>query len=124
MKNSITLFAFLVLLFCNSCSEPFSGSLSNSDCEDTNCADYNSRLDAQNDFDLNPECRADLDGDNDGKACEDNYWTDYYSSINNNSGGNIGCPTTSNCGCSGINKDPCQNHSCCRWIVGTGCRCK
>lgn len=118
---------YLNLLLCFlivSCSDPLSGSLSSSECRDTNCADYNSRAEAQADFDWNPDCRADLDADKDGLACEENNWTDYYNSLNNNGGNTSGCPTTSNCGCSGKNKSECENDICCRWIVGTGCKCR
>lgn len=117
---------FSLSIFTGSCDkDDLSGSISDADCEDINCADYRSRAAAQQDFDWNPECRNDLDADNDGLACEENSWTDYYNSLNNSGGGGSsnGCPTTSNCGCSGKNKAPCESDPCCQWIVGTGCRC-
>lgn len=81
-------------------------------CFDTNCADYTSMAEAQNDFNANPDCRGDLDADNDGIACEE-------------PGNSVTiCPQTANCGCSGINKAPCEASPCCRWIVGEGCKCK
>lgn len=40
------------------------------------------------------------------------------------SGGTGGCPTTSSCGCSGLNKTPCESNYCCKWTVGSGCGCK
>ena len=40
-------------------------------CVDTNCADYTSMAAAQRDFNANPDCRGDLDADNDGIACEE-----------------------------------------------------
>ena len=127
-----------LIIFFTSCSsdpisDPLSGSSSSLDCEDTNCEDYSSRYEAQLDYDWNPDCRNDLDADNDGLACEENNWTEYYSSLNSSgdspssSGGgssNSGCPTTSNCGCSGLNKSPCESNSCCKWVVGDGCECR
>jgi len=80
-------------------------------CKDTNCANYSSQVAAQADFNADPECRNDLDRDNDGIACEE-------------SGNSVKtCASTSNCGCSGKNKAPCQSNPCCRWIVGEGCKC-
>ncbi|MFK7907347.1 MAG: hypothetical protein AB8B69_19585, partial [Chitinophagales bacterium] len=49
-------------IFFNACSN--GDSLGEILCEDTNCVDYSSRLQAQIDFDLNPDCRGDLDADN------------------------------------------------------------
>lgn len=82
-----------------------------SDCRDTNCANYSSQSAAQAAFDLDPECRKDLDRDNDGIACEEP--------------GNIikTCTSTSNCGCSNKTKTRCQQDPCCRWVVGEGCKC-
>lgn len=82
------------------------------DCKDTNCANYTSQSAAQAAFNADPECRNDLDRDKDGIACEEPG-----NSVKN-------CNTTSNCGCSGKNKAPCQDDSCCQWIVGTGCKCR
>ncbi|WP_185114002.1 hypothetical protein [Fulvivirga imtechensis] len=81
-------------------------------CPDSNCADYATQQEAQAAYDADPKCRGDLDSDNDGKACE------HLPS----GSGNIGCPSTSNCGCSGKNKNECGGH-CCQWVVGSGCRC-
>ncbi|MGB3183575.1 MAG: excalibur calcium-binding domain-containing protein [Cyclobacteriaceae bacterium] len=81
-------------------------------CIDTNCSDYYSQAAAQAAYDADPECRGDLDADNDGIACEE-------------PGNSVTiCPTTANCGCSNKNKSPCQADPCCRWIVGTGCKCR
>lgn len=94
------------------------------DCIDKNCADYTSRYDAQADYDANPACRNDLDHDGDGIACEEpgNGVSGTYSTPSNNNTSS-GCPTTSNCGCSGKSKANCAS-SCCQWIVGTGCVCQ
>lgn len=82
-----------------------------SNCRDTNCANYTSQTAAQAAFDADPECRNDLDRDNDGIACEE-------------PGNSVKtCASTSNCGCSNKNKAPCEADPCCRWIVGEGCRC-
>lgn len=125
MKKLFTLFLVIGMLFFVSCIEeapPYDNSLI--ECgPDYNCDDYNSQAEAQTAFNANPECRADLDADNDGIACEENHWTDYYNSLNNNSGSTSDCPTTSNCGCSGHNKSPCEQDPCCKWVVGSGCEC-
>ncbi len=99
---------FLFLIF--SCSAADSVNDSNP-CEDTNCANYISQSEAQAAYDADPECRNDLDADKDGIACEEP------------GNGIKNCATTSNCGCSGKNKSSCQSDSCCKWIVGTGCKC-
>lgn len=90
-------------------------------CFDTNCADYTSQEAAQADFESNPECRNDLDWDNDRIACE-RYFNSNTGGSNSNGGGN-GCPSTANCGCSNKKKSECVS-SCCQWVVGTGCKCK
>lgn len=96
--------ASLVLIFSCSKEEKV--------CFDTNCADYTSQSAAQSAFNADPECRSDLDADNDGIACEEN-------------GNSVTiCPITNNCGCSGLNKTPCENNICCKWVVGDGCRCR
>ncbi|MFY2561949.1 hypothetical protein ACN469_30425 [Corallococcus terminator] len=82
------------------------------DCADTNCSDYSSRSAAQQDYEADPECRADLDADKDGLACEEDG-NDVHQ-----------CPTTSSCGCSGKNKDACFADRCCLWVVGWGCGCR
>lgn len=80
-------------------------------CRDTNCANYTSQASAQAAFDADRACRADLDQDKDGIACEE-------------PGNSVKtCSSTSSCGCSGKNKDPCTADSCCRWTVGVGCGC-
>ncbi len=86
------------------------------DCQKTNCANYNSMMEAQAAFDADPECRKNLDHDGDGKACEEpgNNVTPKPTST---------CPTTANCGCSGKNKTPCQSNPCCKWVTGSGCQC-
>ena len=83
-------------------------------CIDTNCADYSTQAEAQADLELNPECRGDLDADNDGLACENFF---------NNDNAAEDCPSTSNCGCSSKNKAEC-NTRCCAWVVGQGCNCR
>lgn len=126
MKSLSTLALLATILFLSSSclDSELKGSSSKSDCEDTNCIDYSSQSAAQQDYEWNPECRGDLDADNDGIACEENNWTDYYNSLNTNSGGGTnGCPSTSNCGCSGKNKAPCEADPCCKWVVGDGCEC-
>jgi len=110
-KNSgcmvMILFLIEIVFVPFSCSEE----VSNTPCRDTNCANYISQSAAQADFDANPECRNDLDADNDGIACEEPG-----NSVKN-------CASTSNCGCSNKNKSPCQADPCCRWVVGEGCKC-
>ena len=81
-------------------------------CPDTDCADYTTQQQAQEAFDADPGCRGDLDADNDGIACEQLP----------TGSGKDGCPTTSNCGCSGKNKSECGG-PCCKWVVGEGCKC-
>ncbi len=100
----------LIIIFSCSASEHINDSNS-SFCRDTNCANYTSQAAAQAAYDADPECRNDLDRDNDGIACEEPG-----NSVKN-------CATTSNCGCSGKNKAACEADPCCKWIVGTGCKC-
>lgn len=98
----------LILLLCTSllaCGD------SETTCPDSNCGNYITQQEAQADFDLDPECRASLDNDNDGIACEH---------LSSPSGG--GCPTTASCGCSSKNKSDCGG-PCCKWTVGSGCGC-
>ncbi|MEQ8926073.1 MAG: excalibur calcium-binding domain-containing protein [Fulvivirga sp.] len=92
-----------------------------SPCPDTNCADYATQEEAQAALLADPECRGDLDADNDGIACE-HLSSGGGSGSDGGSGSGSGCPTTSNCGCSGKNKSECGG-PCCQWITGTGCRC-
>ncbi len=82
-------------------------------CPETNCSDYISQQQAQAAFDSDPECFSDLDADNDHMACED---------FKGYAPGNLGCPTTANCGYSGKRKSDCGG-TCCRWEVGSGCQC-
>ena len=106
MKNINILFLVFFLIICCSKSEETS-----SNCADTNCANYTSQAAAQADFDANPECRNDLDRDNDGIACEE-------------PGNSVKtCASTSNCGCSNKIKAECELDPCCKWIVGEGCKC-
>jgi len=90
---------------------------------DTNCEDYISQAAAQLAYDLDPNCRGDLDADNDGKACEE--WESYYQNQGGASSGSssTGCPTTAACGCSGHNMAECNADPCCKWTVGQGCGC-
>ncbi|WP_164721470.1 DUF4236 domain-containing protein [Maribacter sp. MJ134] len=116
-KNSgclVVLFSLLLISIPISCESIESGKVEEIDsqeCRDTNCANYTSQSAAQNAYDADPECRNDLDADNDGIACEEPG-----NSVKN-------CATTSNCGCSNKNKSPCQADPCCRWVVGEGCEC-
>lgn len=114
LKNIFTLIlsGFVLITVANSCSETEDESVDiSSDCRDTNCANYTSRSAAQAAFDADPECRNDLDHDNDGIACEE-------------PGNSVRtCTSTSNCGCSGKRKAECERDPCCKWIVGTGCKC-
>lgn len=79
LKPCLLYCLLFLMAACN--SDSIVGSVSDLPCEDTNCADYASRTEAQQNFDWDPDCRGDLDADNDGLACEENQWTDYYSSI-------------------------------------------
>ena len=84
----------------------------NASCTDTNCANYTSQSAAQSAFDADRTCRADLDADKDGIACEE-------------PGNSVKtCTSTSNCGCSGKTKSNCEGDPCCRWVVGDGCKCR
>lgn len=107
----LLIFLLQITLSCSdddSSSEPSSQS---SNCIDTNCANYTSQSAAQAAFDADPECRNDLDRDKDGIACEE-------------SGNSVKtCESTSQCGCSGKNKSPCETDPCCKWVVGEGCEC-
>lgn len=64
MKKNLLIMLSSALLMLMACGE------SNEPCVDTNCSDYPSQEAAQRDFNANPECRGDLDADNDGIACE------------------------------------------------------
>lgn len=116
-KNSgclVILFPFLLVIILISCVSDQNekiDEITSTDCRDTNCANYTSQSAAQSAFNADPECRNDLDADNDGIACEEPG-----NSIKN-------CATTSNCGCSNKNKSPCEADPCCRWVVGEGCEC-
>lgn len=104
--QKITLFLLITFIFIN-CD----GDTNPTPCIDTNCSDYTSQAAAQAAFNADPDCRGDLDADNDGIACEE-------------PGNSVTiCPTTSNCGCSGLNKSPCEANICCKWVVGSGCEC-
>lgn len=112
----IVLFSFLLITVFISCTSnenegELEEEIASTGCVDTNCANYRSQAAAQAAFDADPECRNDLDADNDGFACEEPG-----NSVKN-------CASTSNCGCSGKNKSPCELDPCCKWIVGTGCKC-
>lgn len=110
----IVLFSFLFVIISVSCESVENEKMDEIDskgCRDTNCANYTSQSAAQAAFDTDPECRNDLDADNDGIACEEPG-----NSVKN-------CASTSNCGCSNKNKSPCQADPCCRWVVGEGCKC-
>jgi hypothetical protein len=82
-------------------------------CPDATCANYVTQQEAQDAYDADKECTGELDTDNDGIACE------HLSG----SGGGTGCPATANCGCSNKNQSDCVS-ACCKWVVGTGCKCK
>lgn len=106
---------FLILIaisvvVSNGCSKESESS--GTPCKDTNCANYTSRSSAQAAFDADPTCRADLDQDKDGIACEE-------------PGNSVKtCNSTSNCGCSKYTKSECESDPCCRWITGEGCKCR
>ncbi len=104
-------FLTLIIMSCANLENERIEEIDSIDCRDTNCANYTSQSAAQADFDANPECRNDLDADNDGIACEEPG-----NSVKN-------CASTSNCGCSNKNMSPCQADPCCRWVVGEGCKC-
>jgi len=106
MKKVIFVIILLGSLVCDTSDDAVEA-----DCKDTNCADYTSEAAAQAAFDADPECRGDLDADDDGDACEE-----LGNSVTT-------CETTSACGCSGHNKDPCKADPCCSWTVGSGCGC-
>lgn len=106
------LLILFVLTFFLSCEVNSDLEQELSPCIDTNCSDYTSQAAAQRAFNADPDCRGDLDADNDGIACEEQ-------------GNSVTiCPQTANCGCSGMNKAPCEASPCCRWVVGEGCKCK
>lgn len=84
-----------------------------SGCPDKSCNDYSTQGEAQAAFDADPDCLGELDDDHDGVACEH---------LSGGTGAPSSCPTTVNCGCSGKSKSQCGG-PCCKWIVGTGCRC-
>lgn len=110
--NLITKYTILLFLFCCTIACNKESTNLSSNCVDTNCSDYTSMAAAQAAFNADPECRGDLDADNDGFACEE-------------LGNSVTiCPTTENCGCSGKNKSPCQADPCCKWVVGEGCECR
>jgi hypothetical protein len=119
MRHSLrSLLLSIAILFIVSCQGTTDSDVSPTSpppsptCIDTNCSDYYSQAAAQAAYDADPECRGDLDADNDGIACEE-------------PGNSVTiCPTTANCGCSNKNKSPCETDPCCRWIVGTGCKCR
>ncbi|WP_298539494.1 excalibur calcium-binding domain-containing protein [uncultured Aquimarina sp.] len=115
MQHIKTLFSILSMLMfislISSCSESETELDTSSGCRDTNCANYTSMASAQTAFDADPECRNDLDRDNDGIACEE-------------PGNSVRtCASTSNCGCSNKPKSQCESDPCCKWVVGTGCKC-
>lgn len=116
MNSKLLVIGICVLMGLSSCSSD-SGYQGGTGCDDTDCADYPSKEAAQAAFDRDPECRNDLDHDNDGDACEDHF----KSSPGNT--GNDGCPKTSNCGCSNKRKAECES-KCCKWVVGEGCKCR
>lgn len=118
MKTLSTLLICSLFLFV-SCRKDLT--ITSTTCKDTNCIDYTSQAAAQAAYVADPKCRADLDADKDGTACEEPGNSVRSSSSSTSSSG---CPTTSNCGCSGKNKSPCEGDPCCKWIVGTGCKCR
>lgn len=109
MKYFFNIFSLILMLTFVTC-----GSDDRTSCPDKMCSDYTSQADAQRAFDADPDCLGELDHDNDGLACEH--------ILTGGGGGTSGCPTTANCGCSNKTMAECSG-PCCRWIVGTGCRC-
>ncbi len=96
---------------CSSAETVNEEQIVSSPCVDTNCADYTSQSAAQSAFNADPDCRGDLDADNDGIACEE-------------PGNSVTvCPTTANCGCSNKTKAECEASPCCKWVTGEGCKC-
>ncbi|MGB3465587.1 MAG: hypothetical protein WBA74_09965 [Cyclobacteriaceae bacterium] len=57
--------AILILITLAACT-PDTGDI----CSKTTCSDYQTQQEAQEDFDLNPDCRANLDRDRDSIPCE------------------------------------------------------
>lgn len=90
-------------------------------CPQANCDDYATQVEAQEAYNADPDCRDDLDNDNDGVACE--HLPAGGNGSGGNNGGGSGCPTTSNCGCSNKKKSQCDS-DCCKWVTGSGCKCK
>jgi hypothetical protein len=107
------MFRLVVLIVSVSFSSMQCGSDDSAHCPTATCDEYLSQSAAQAAFDADKTCMKDLDDDHDGIACE------HLSG----GGGGTTCPTTGNCGCSGKNKAECGG-DCCKWIVGTGCKCK
>ena len=106
MKYKSVIILLLVLTHCNNAKE--------APCPSKKCSDYASQQAAQDDFDLDKKCLSNLDADKDGQACEE---------LNSGVGiGTSGCPTTANCGCSNKSQALCAS-SCCKWVVGSGCKC-
>ena len=110
-RNALSLLLIVCLISCSDVTNDETENFSEVGCFDTNCADYISQSAAQEAFNRDPECRNDLDADNDGIACEEPG-----NSVSN-------CANTSNCGCSNKPKSQCENDPCCKWIVGEGCKC-
>lgn len=109
--HHLLLFLTVLCFRCDSASE--------TTCPDKTCSDFATQQAAQAAYDDDKECLGELDHDSDGVACE--HLTSGGGS-GSGSGGGTGCPTTANCGCSNKTKAQCSG-PCCKWIVGTGCRC-
>ncbi|MFY1826020.1 hypothetical protein ACN47A_08915 [Myxococcus fulvus] len=108
MHNPLLVSLMFLAVFLAGC-----GRLLGLDCVDTNCSDYPTRMAAQLDYEADPECRADLDADEDGVACEEDTDDEVH------------CASASGCACSGKNRDACfAEASCCLWVVGRGCGCR
>jgi hypothetical protein len=107
-KTSVLIICCVILLDC-SCGSADDPKV----CPDASCNNYTTQSQAQAAYDADPECMQELDGDKDKIACEELI-----------GGGGTNCPTTSNCGCSGMNKSPCESSACCKWVVNEGCKCK
>ena len=60
--KGLTLIALILLSACS----PNSGEI----CRKTTCKDYQTQQEAQVDFDQNPDCRSNLDRDDDFIPCE------------------------------------------------------
>ncbi len=109
-------YGWLLILLCIQCAAP-----KENPCPSKTCKDFVTQEQAQQAFDADKICLDNLDNDNDGIACEE--LLNINGSGNNGGGSNSGCPNTASCGCSGKTKNVCES-TCCKWVVGSGCKCR